>query len=253
MAIMTVYQMVEDILNDMDSDPVDTISDTEESRQVTEILKKTYFKIIDSREWPFLFNMFQVVETSASTPTEMTLPATVTRLKYIKYNGTLVSYLEPQRFMNLLDARNTGDANVDAETDSSGITLKVINDANPTYYTIFQERRVVFDSYDSGTESFLATANTQGYGQVYPSWTDDDGTFTPTLPVDMFNFLLEDAKSTAFLVLKQANNPKADFYANTLRANQLDAGWKGRKNYPIRDVSLVAPQQGNRGDNNNAS
>lgn len=252
---MTVAQMVDDILNDMDSDPVDAITDTEESRQVVEIIKKTYFKIIDSREWPFLFNMFQVVETDANTPTEMTLPATVTRLKYIKYNGTLTSYLEPQKFMNTLDVRNTGDANVDAETDSSGITLKIINDADPTYYTIFQERRVVFDSYTSGTESFLATANTQGYGQVYPSWTDDDGTFTPTLPVDMFNLLLEDAKSTAFLVLKQASNPKADFYANTLRANQLEAGWKGRKNYPIIDRGLQALAQGsnNRGDDNNAS
>ena len=239
---MTVLEMVEDILNDMDSDPITAIDDTEESRQVVEIIKRTYFKIVDSREWPFLFNLFQVVQTSASTPTEMTLPATVTRLKYIKYNATLVQYLEPQKFMNILDARNTGDANVDAETDSSGITLKVINDADPTYYTIFQDRRVVFDSYDLGTETFLATTKTQGYGQVYPSWTDNDGTFTPTLPVDMYSVLLEDAKSTAFLVLKQANNPKADFYANSLRAAQLEAGWKGRKNYPIGDRSLQTLQ-----------
>lgn len=240
MAIKTLNEIVDLILSALDSDPVDSIEDTEESRQVADIVENTYFKLVDSREWPFLFNFFQLTPVGASSPTAMTLGTNVSRIKYIKYAASLTSYLEVQKFMNLLDARDTGDANVTGITDSTGVELKIITDANPTYYTILQDTRVIFDSYDSAVDTTsLVAAKTQGYGQIYPTFTRSDA-FTMTLPTDMYTLLLEDAKSTAFLVLKQAANPKADFHANALKATQLEAGWKGRKNHPIGDRTLQA-------------
>ena len=42
MAKMTLLAMVQDILNDMDGDEVNSISDTVEAEQVAQIIKTTY-------------------------------------------------------------------------------------------------------------------------------------------------------------------------------------------------------------------
>jgi hypothetical protein len=263
MAKMTLGEMVDDILNDMDSDPVTTYTDTEESRQVAQIIIQTYFQIIDSREeWPHLLEFFKLTATGGSTPTQMTLPSSITKIKYIKYNtGTstpktynLVKYLEPQAFMNVLDARDSGDANVTEYADSvASIGLNIITDAAPSYWTMFGEDRVVFDSYNASVDaSGLVAAKTQCYGMNYPTVTPSDS-FIFSLPLNLYRYLLNDAKSTAFIVLKQANDPKADFFSNQYRVAGLDTAWKHRKNYVLRDngVALIgqAAQQPRGQDN----
>jgi len=46
MAKMTVLEIVQDILNDIDGDEVNSIDDTLESEQVAQIVKSTYDAII---------------------------------------------------------------------------------------------------------------------------------------------------------------------------------------------------------------
>lgn len=261
MAKMTYLQLVQDILNDLESDPVDSITDTEESRMVVEIIQQTYFQIIDSREeWPHLLEFFRLASAGATNPTEMVLPSTVTKVKYIKYDVgtgtpkeyTLVKYLEPQAFMNLLDARDSSDANVtEYADDTSSVGLNIITNTAPTYWTMFGENRVIFDSYNVAEDaSGLVVGKTQGYGMTYPTVTESDS-FTFDLPINQYRYLLADSKSTAFLVLKQANNPKADFISNQYRAASLNTAWPHRKNYKLRDqgLNLLASSQQPRGGN----
>ena len=54
MAKLTLLEIVQDIMNDMDSDEVNSISDTEESSQIAQIVKTTYFEILGRRDWPHL-------------------------------------------------------------------------------------------------------------------------------------------------------------------------------------------------------
>lgn len=247
MSKMTLGDMVDDILNDMDSDPVTLYNDTEESRQVAEIIIQTYFQIIDSREeWPHLLEFFRLTSAIPAKPTEMALPSSITKVKYLKYNTgastpkvyKLVKYLEPQAFMNVLDARNSADPNVTEFTDTSNVGLNIITDTAPSFWTIFGENRVLFDSYDAALDaSGLVESKIQGYGMTYPTVTVSDG-FIFNLPINLYRYLLNDAKSTAFIVLKQANNPKADFFSNQYKVATLDTAWPNRKNYKLRDNGL---------------
>lgn len=253
---MTWLEMVQDILNDMDSDPVNSYDDTEESRQVSQILELTYFKIIDSRQWPFLFNTFNLTETNASTPMVMSLPDNYRAIKWIKYNKTasgskneyrLVSYLTPEHFFDITDARDTGDANVDSVTYNS-TNFNIINDTGPTYYTSFDETNLIFDSYDSGVDSYLQGSKTRGYGMSYPSITISDA-LDVTLPTDMFSYLVQEAKAMCFLVLKQAQNPRAELDALIQERRQLLDGWKFRDNGNFVDPrgQIVTPQNRQQG------
>ena len=49
-------------------------------------------------------------------------------------------------------------------------------------------------------------------GALEPAWTMSD-TFTPDLDANLFPLLLNEAKSLAFVEIKQSSNPKAEQYA----------------------------------------
>lgn len=234
---MTYLEIVSDILSDMDSDPVSSIFDTVESTQVAEIVKTTYFNIIDGKDWPNLYQMFRLTETSASTPTHMTLSNTVMDVKYIKYNIRSIvdtkdryqeiTFLEPREFMHIVDERNSTATNVTQVTDASNIKINIFKDRAPIYFTSFNETVIVFDAYDADVETFLKTAKNQCYGKIYPTVSQTDA-FYFDLPMDSFSFLLNEAKSVAFITLKQQQNPKAEQHAVTQRRRMSQQAWKLR-------------------------
>lgn len=247
---MTWLQMVQDILNDLDSDPVDSYTDTVESQQVSQILQTCYFNIVDSREWPHFMKVFTITQTSGSTPTHMTIPNDVRSIKWLKYNTkttgggtdtyTIIRFLEPFRFMEILDARTASFTTI---TDSNNIKFKILTNTAPTYWTTFDEQTAIFDAYNSSVDTTnLVTTKTQCYGMKYPTLTITDGVFVD-LPAELFSLLLAEAKATSFRVLKQTVNPAAEFFAQSQRAKFQTNGWKVRENFRIRDFSTQPIQQ----------
>lgn len=232
---MTLLELVDDILSSLDSDPVTSYTDTVEGEQVAQILKNTYYNIIDGKDWPQLYTMFQLTQTSVATPTHMTLGTTITDVKYIKYNVksstdtvdkfTEITYLPPQEFMALLDARPSDNTSVTQITDTSGIYLNIVNDQPPMYYTSFDESTIIFDAFDTDVETFLKTIKTQCYGRQEPAVTLSDGLYF-NLPTDAFSLLLNEAKALAWAELKQIQNPKAEQYAGTHKRRMSQEAWK---------------------------
>lgn len=236
MAKMTLIEIVQDILSDMDSDEVNSINDSVESLQVAQIVKSTYYNIIDGKDYPWLYELFQMNTSGTLTlPTHMRLPETVIDLKWIKYNTkkatetknrfTQIVYKTPEEFLNILDQRDSTDTKVDIITDTTGIKLNVFNERGPAYFTSFDDDYLVFDAYDSAVESNLQNSKTQCYGKKSVAFTLSD-TFTPDLPVQMFTYLLNEAKSAAFLTLKQMPNAKAEQISVSQKRKMSQEAWK---------------------------
>tara|TARA_R100000995_G_C3483008_1_gene125251 strand:- start:2799 stop:3554 length:756 start_codon:yes stop_codon:yes gene_type:complete len=218
---LTLLDMTQNILSDMDSDEVNTISDTVESGQVAEIIKTTYYDLIASKAIPEMFSIVQFEGLSnTAKPNFLQYPSTATEIQWFKYdsrdtssdttiNYVDVQYLDPQTFMNFINNRDNADSNTTAIADSSGISLLIRTDKNPEYWTSFDDEFVVCDSYDSAIESTLQKSKTQAYSKLEPTFTLNN-TFVPTLDVDLFPLLLATAKSVAFVTLKQQGNPAAN-------------------------------------------
>lgn len=228
---MTLLEMTQDILNDMDSDPVNAIEDTDESMQVAQIVRTAYDKLVTSRDdWPFLRTLTALTGLGDTDhPTKMRIPTGLNKLYWVKYNKKNVSYLSPKDFQDLLDTR-TAQASV---VDSSGYILN----ADPLYWTTFDQDYIYFDGYDSATDTTLQESKSTAYGIVVPSWTHTSG-FTPTLPPKMFPTLLADAKGTAFLTLKQQANPKEEAYARTGLARFQNAAYKADNAEPAYNTEV---------------
>lgn len=247
---MSLIEIVQDILNDMDSDEVNSIDDTQESAQVAQIVKSTYFALISNRNWPHLKKGISLeAPGTTATPTHMKLSDNVKELSFINYNKARdgetrkkyqsVSWVEPDDFLRATNRRNSDEANIDIIIDPSGIELLIRNDQAPTYYTSFNDTHVVFDSYDSSVDDTLQESKVQAQGYVNPIWLPEDD-FIPDLPEEAFTLLLEEAKSRASLKLKQTQDVKAEQEAG--RQNR----WLSRKDWRVHG-GIQYPDYGRRG------
>jgi len=236
MAKMTLLEMVQDIMSDMDSDDINSINDTVEALQVAQIIKSTYYNIIDGKDFPFLYETFQLESSGTNArPTHMGIPETIIDLKTLNYNCKKLTdtkdkykeilYKTPEDFLYILNQRNSSESNVTTVTDTTGISLLIYNDRGPQYFTSFDDDNLVFDSYDSAVDSTLVAAKTQCHGKRSVAFTLLD-TFTPDLPVQMFTYLLAEAKSTVFVTLKQMANPKAEQVSTSQRRRMAQEAWK---------------------------
>lgn len=229
----TLLDIVQEILSDMDSDEVDSIADTVESEQIATIVKSTYYAMVSNRLWPHLRRSIQInASGDVAKPTHMTIQDEIKELSFINYNKAKASdvdkkyepitYLQPDQFIHKTNQEKSSQANVLTVVDSGGIDILVRNDKAPTYFTSFDDKTLIFDSFDSTVDTTLQNSKVQAQAYVVPSWTHDD-TFIPDLPDDAFIALVEEAKSRASMRLKQVPDQKAE--QESTRQNR----WLARK------------------------
>lgn len=236
MAKMTLLEIVVDILNDLDGDPVNSINDTVEAQQVAQIVKTTFYNIVDGKDYPHKKELFQLTGLSnVNKPTYMQIPSTIEQVEWIKYNNRKVtdtkdrfvdvSYKDPYEFVSLVNSRDSNASNVQVVQDFSGVTLNILNDKAPQYFTSFDDDYVIFDSFDSAVDNTLQQSKVSSLGKRTITFTISD-TFIPDLPVQMFSYLLNESKSTAFLILKQTTNQKAEQHSISQRRRMSQDAWK---------------------------
>ncbi len=211
---LTLLAITQEILSEMDSDNVNSITDTEEAIQVTTIIKSCFYEIISAKHHKHYDRMLPLEAGGSSIrPTYMRLPEEVVDVHWIKYNDKDISYSDPETFMdNAIGLAS----NYETQVDFEGITFKVGNDKDPTSWTSFDEEYIVFNSYDSSVESTLQQSNSRLFAYTEPSFTISD-TFIPDMPLQMFPQLVAEAKSTAFAHIKQMPSQKAEQKASRQR------------------------------------
>lgn len=213
--------MVQNILSDMDSEEVNSISDSNEAEQIVQVIKATYFNLIASRFIPEHAQIIKLNSLSQSArPTHFIFPVRVKNIEFLDYNvSTIVggvsyrrlTYLEPDDFFSISDGRDSESANVvKVEDISAGSTLLIRNDSMPSYYTSFDDEHVLLDSYLATTDATLQSSKTRAYGVKYPTFDSSLDGFIPDIDGTMFPYLLAEAKSTAMSLFKSGSDPKIE-------------------------------------------
>ena len=239
---MTLLDIVQDILSEMDSDEVNSLSDTIESEQVAQIVKTTYSEMMSNRNWPHLKKLIQFESsTDLSLPTHQKLGVDVKELTLVKYDIRTgsetkrvykdVKYLAPEEFLNKTNSRDSDALDSQLVVDPTGVEIILKTNKAPEYFTSFDEEVLVFDSFDNTASNTLVTARFQCQGYVMPTWVHSD-TAIPDLPSEAFSALLEESKSVCFHTLKQVNNDKAEQKA---RRQQR---WLSQKAWAVSDNEL---------------
>lgn len=222
---MTLLEIVQDILSAMDSDEVNSIGDSTESMQVATAVKHAYFDIISRANLPENFDLFELnASGNPLWPTLMNLPVDVMELLWVKYdkrqvtdvdpNWNKVTYLPQDVFYDqVFTYRNQGLNDVVSYQipgpNSSSIDIYALNNKAPDYYTSFNDRQIIFDSYDSAIDTTLMKDKTLCYGEMGRPFLMEDS-FVPHLDPRQFALLYNEAKASCFADLKQVGNDRAE-------------------------------------------
>lgn len=218
MAKMTLLDIVQEILSDMNSDNVNSISDTIEAQQVANIVRRTFYNLYNDRVWPHTTRLLRLNSSADNTrPTHMILDEDVIRIDVVKYNKQKsatskldyddIIYKTPEEFLDFVMKRDSTKDNMMTVIDYNGTPLIIQTDAQPTYYTSFDDEHIVFDSYDAMIDDILQHSKTQVVGLVEPEFLLQN-TFVPDIPTKAFPYFVSEAKSTAFIKVKEVFSQK---------------------------------------------
>lgn len=216
----TLLQIVQSILNDMDSEEVNSINDTVEAQQIASVVEDTYFNMIAARDIPEHNKLMSLTSLSNfSKPTHFEYPTHTKHIERVEYNvGTaadknfrVISFVDPMSFLDRMDEEGQLVSNVD------GIDIFVRNDRMPSYYTSFDDQHIVMDSFESSVESILSGSKVRAVGSTYPTFSQVDN-FQPDLDNTLMPLLLAEAKSVCFSLFKGGPDPKVEQAARRLKS-----------------------------------
>jgi len=241
----SLLDMVQDILSELDLDPVNSINDTPEAMQVARIIRTSYLNLVEHRTFPSHKELSPLDALSDTAyPNYLKVPVDVQELDWINYDTqraedagrsrfNKITYQYPDEFLAQIQRRNSLEANVLTVTDFAGTSLLIRNDLAPTYWTSFDDSYIVFDSYDAEMDITLQANKSQAFLQREPTFSIADD-FTPDLPTEAFSLLVEEAKSRSSLSLNQEINPIADREAARQRRRMSRKNWQaaGGVRYP---------------------
>lgn len=249
MARPNLLEIVQIILSDMDSDVVNSIDDTDEATQVAQIVKSTFDAMIANRNWPHTRRMINLTaSTDSDFPVYMSFQEEMkemisifyekhrdgdTRLRYEE-----VKWKDPDDFLRYTNQRDSTDANTLIVQDPSGVKLLISTNKAPTYYTSFDDRTLIFDSYDNLVDSTLQASKTQARAYIIPEF-ELINTYIPDLPKEAFPALIEEATSKAQFKLRQMSDTKSEQEATRQRT------WLSRKAWQVHG-GIKYPDYGRR-------
>jgi hypothetical protein len=210
----------------MDSEAVNSISDSVEAQQVASVIEDTYYNIVSNREIPELKRIITLTSLSDATrPTHFKYPDNVKQLEQVRYNTALttgityttIPYIDPLDFVSRQSTNVDATAIVQVPDVDSSAVLLIRNDVMPSYYTSFDDEHIVFNSYVASVENTLQASKTMAYGTVYPTFSITDS-FEPHLDDNMMPYLLAESKSVCFSLFKSGSDPKVEQAARRLKS-----------------------------------
>lgn len=212
----TLVQIVKDILSDLDSEDVNSISDTVEALQVAKFVEQTFYDIISTRPVPEHLSLIKLTSLSDSDfPTHFALLDSQAKIHNVWYDTSdddsfqysEIKYLEPIEFLGLVDKRTSDYVLVDDKT--AGTKLRIDNTKQPQYYTSFDDEHIVMDSYKATIDTTLTSAKSRAFGLTFPTFSISDS-YVPDLDASLFPYLVQEAKSRAFSTMKGAIDQKTE-------------------------------------------
>lgn len=232
----TLLEITQEILSDMDSENVNSITDTVEANQIAQIVKRAYYNIVSTRVIPEHGELLKLTAASDSDyPTHFYYPDHVKKIDKVWYQNSEgiyreVKWLDPLDFLCKTDTHS--EDYVSVADKNGGTSLRIHTKKNPTYYTSFDDNWIVMDSFDDTLDTTLQTSKVRAYGMKIPQFSIEDD-FVPDLDDELFPYFVNEAKSTAMSLLKGGSDPKVEQAARRQKSFMQNDMYKTARKRPL--------------------
>lgn len=220
---MTLIEVVQNVLSAMDSDEVQSISDTVESEQVALEAKRVFYEFSNRINLESQEGLIELEGLSdLDHPNYLKLPEGTSEILEVKYDNRkdindtefkyeAIRYLDRKSFLDMFTRfqKDTDDTKYQTVEDFSGVKLCICKTRNPCYFTSFDDKYLVFDAYNSNIDSTLHQQKTMCYGRTEPVFQMED-TFVIPLDSRATMAYLAEVISACFVNIKQQGNSKEE-------------------------------------------
>lgn len=237
--MMTLLEIVQNILSALESDEVNSIGDTVEALQIAEEVKTAFYDLMTTYGWPSNEGFIKLLPSNdPDLPTVMTIPPNVEEIKWIKYNqGTVeapewieIQHQDPDLFFRYgsVYAQN-------AHPIKLVDNLYVRTDGPPMHWTTYNNNLILFDGYNSSVDDTLQHSKTLCWGRSTPEFEMRDD-FVP--PVDRMHMplLLSEAKRMSFVNYKGVANANEERRNRNQRVKAQKHLWRANQRKPFHSV-----------------
>lgn len=216
----TLLQLVQDILEKMTSDEVNSIHDTPESIAVAGEVRDSYRAITAGISDYHRKDLLSLEGVSNSKYfNQLKVPERVIEIENLWYDvcsgdstiRVTPDFVTPEEFLersNCLASSSSCDIKKVQTVNGSGAGLFVKTTENPSFYTSFDNRHLFFNAVNLENESALSEKNSSIWAVVSPEFKLEDS-FVPLLRVDEFTHLLEESLDACFIHFKGVSHSKA--------------------------------------------
>lgn len=233
MAKMTLLELTQNILSAMDSDAVNSIGDTVESLQVAEVIVETYYELFSNVSSPSREGLIKLQGLSDTTrPNIMRIPDDVSSIKWIKYDGYDVDYVEPELFLQWSFDRRNNEEGFPITDSTTGAYFWIFTNGSPTTWTTFDNEYIYFNGFDAAVDSTLQQSKSLCWGELDPVFEMRDDAYPPYIEADQYPGLLAEAKSTCFINFKQVSNSKEEQKSKRQRIRRQNDEWRANQRKP---------------------
>ena len=237
-ARMTLLELTQEILSALESDEVNSISDTVESLQVAGEVRTTYYELLTALKIPTNQKLMSLQALSdPAFPNYLKIPDNVQGIEWVKYKNVDDQYIEiryvsPEDFLMLTTGYETSQPTTQvSDILEDTIQFKIVTNADPKYWTTFDNQYLVFDSLNLEIESSLQQSKCLVKAQVVPDFRLDDG-FVPQLDIFLFPLLLAEAKKACFVNFKGISNANEERRARRQMVRSQNDLWRADQRRP---------------------
>jgi hypothetical protein len=250
---LTLLEVVQQYLDATSGFYVDSIFDNDEAQQVASISERIYYEMV--QEFPNLLFVQKDVTLDAvgdtTKPNFLLIPETVQNIKEseLYYNvsetGDLeykaLKYCSPLEFMSITAQYSSKDTSVDVINGFDNQKIPVINDEWPKYFTSFDGKYIVTNSYNSEYDSTLQASKTRVLVTQMPVFLQQDAFLIP-IPQHLSTTYLAMVMDECFNLVYQQPNAKISQKARKLRirlqqtSQVLGSGGRAKRSYGKRSA-----------------
>lgn len=227
--------MVQNILSSIESDEINSIGDTVEALQVAEEIKTAFEDLFSDFEWPSQEGFIKLLPSlDSDKPTLMYLPDDVEEITSVYYNnGTIdspefveVRYRDPDLFMRY------GTIYLQQSEPIQLVdNFYVYTNQHPRFWTTYDNKTIVFDSFNSTVDSTLQESKILCRGRVSNKFQLVDD-FVPPIDAQHFPLLLSEAKRMSFVNYKGVSNANEERRNRNQKVRAQKHRWRTRRQRP---------------------
>lgn len=216
---LTVRDVVVTYMERTSGFPIDSITDLDESMQVASVARDVFYEFLQLYPNLAVQQKDRTLDSlgDSTRPNYLVLPDKINNMRESVFYYNIaeggdetvsykrIHYVTPLEFLERTAHYSDQDPDTEVVTGLDGVKMVVLNDTMPDFFTSFDDKHLVFNSYDSSIDTTLQASKSRVVSNELPVWVMEDDFLIP-IPDHLTSTYLNMVLDQAYNDIRQERN-----------------------------------------------